>query len=278
MHSTAKVVTGVDTHAHIFQRDLPLVEGRRYSPDYDAKVETYLAHLDRCGLSHGVLVQPSFLGTDNDYLVAALRRYPERLRGTAVVEPTISAAALDALDAAGVVSVRLNLIGKALDDYAAAPWQRFFTELARRRWSVEIQRGMEDLDDVVAPILGAGCDVVIDHFGLPGGEIDPVNPAHRALLSRLAHQPLWVKLSATYRSRSSLDQASRSIERLRDAYGHSENLLWGSDWPHTRFEADTDYDAQFALLEKLLPDPQERRQVLVDNPARLFRIALGGDA
>jgi len=38
-------ITGIDTHAHIFRQDLPMVPGRRYSPSYDATVEQYLAHL-----------------------------------------------------------------------------------------------------------------------------------------------------------------------------------------------------------------------------------------
>jgi predicted TIM-barrel fold metal-dependent hydrolase len=43
--------------------------------------------LDRYGMSHGVLIQPSFLGTDNAYMVQGLRTAPERLRGIAVVSP-----------------------------------------------------------------------------------------------------------------------------------------------------------------------------------------------
>ncbi|MGQ7244066.1 amidohydrolase family protein [Salinicola sp. V024] len=267
-------LTGIDTHAHIFHQGLKLAGNRRYSPDYDATLEQYLEHLDRCGLSHGVLVQPSFLGTDNSHMLAALRGFPQRLRGTAVVEREVSDDVLDELAEAGVVGIRLNLIGQPLDDYRSAPWQALFAKLASRGWSVEIQRGMDDLARIVPQILKAGVAVVIDHFGLPAGEIDPVNSNHRALLSLLSSEDVWVKLSATYRSRSNPAQASRSIERLRDAYGHSERLLWGSDWPHTRFEDQTDYDAQFALMQTLLPNADERRQVLVENPARLFKIEL----
>ncbi|QRG26799.1 amidohydrolase family protein [Halomonas binhaiensis] len=83
------VVIGVDTHAHVFRADLPLAPGRRYSPDYDASVDSFLGHLNLHGVSHGVLVQPSFLGTDNSFMVAALRQHPSRLRGIAVVDPEI---------------------------------------------------------------------------------------------------------------------------------------------------------------------------------------------
>ncbi|WP_110642991.1 amidohydrolase family protein [Salinicola sp. CPA57] len=265
-------LTGVDSHAHIFHQGLRLADSRRYSPDYDATVEQYLGHLDDCGLSHGVLVQPSFLGTDNSHMVAALRRFPHRLRGTAVVERDAADESLDELAEAGVVGIRLNLIGQPLEDYRSAPWRTLFAKVAQRGWSVEIQRGMEDLDVVVPQILKSGVAVVIDHFGLPNGEIDPVNSHHQALLSLLSSENIWVKLSATYRSRSNLDQARCSIDRLRDAYGHSERLLWGSDWPHTRFESQTDYEAQFALMQTLLPNAAERQRILADNPATLFKI------
>ncbi|MFK4135870.1 amidohydrolase family protein [Pseudomonas luteola] len=264
-------ITGIDTHAHIFSRDLPLTENRRYSPDYDALVESYLAHLEHCGLSHGVLVQPSFLGTNNNFMVGALRVYPERLRGTAVVNSEVSDAELNELEKAGVVGVRLNLVGLPLEDYSQPRWQTFFKKMADRNWSVEIQRAMEDLCLIVPTLLDAGVNVVIDHFGLPAGCIDPETPEHQAFLSLLPDSAIWVKLSATYRSKASLEQATQMVDILRNAYGHSDQLLWGSDWPHTRFEDQTDYDAQFSIMTSLLPDALERRKVLVDNPARLFK-------
>ncbi|GHB15191.1 amidohydrolase family protein [Salinicola rhizosphaerae] len=272
MTQPANALTGVDTHAHIFERGLPLAGDRRYSPDYDATVDQYLAHLDRCGLSHGVLVQPSFLGTDNRYLVEALRKHPTRLRGTAVVARDVDDETLDEMAEAGVVGIRLNLIGQPLDDYRSAAWRDFFTRLARRGWTVEIQRGLEDLDAILPQILASGVGVIVDHFGLPGGEIDPINSHHRGLLSLLSSEEIWVKLSATYRARLGLDQAKASLERLRDAYGHSDRLVWGSDWPHTRFEDKTGYDDQFGVMQALLPEESERRRILVDNPATLFQI------
>ena len=63
-----------------------------------------------------MLVQPSFLGTDNSYLVAALKEQPQRLRGVVVVDPMIAQSELDDLSTAGVVGVRLNLIGVDLPD------------------------------------------------------------------------------------------------------------------------------------------------------------------
>src|SRR4051794_28182411 len=81
----AACITAIDTHAHVFTRDLMLASDRRYAPGYDAPFADYLAMLDRNGVSHGVLVQPSFLGTDNTFLAKALLQAPDRLRGIAVV-------------------------------------------------------------------------------------------------------------------------------------------------------------------------------------------------
>ena len=69
-------ITAVDSHAHVFERGFPLVSRRRHAHDYDALLDDYLALLDTRDISHGVLVQPSFLDTDNSYFVDALRRYP----------------------------------------------------------------------------------------------------------------------------------------------------------------------------------------------------------
>ncbi|MFJ4068402.1 amidohydrolase family protein [Pseudomonas sp. NPDC089996] len=263
-------VIGVDTHAHIFHQHLPMVANRRYSPDYDAPISQYLAHLDQHGLSHGVLIQPSFLGTDNSYMLHALRLHPQRLRAVAVVDATISDQQLQALDEAGVVGIRLNLIGKHLADYAGPEWAALFRRLAVRGWQVEIQRGFDDLAMIVPAILACGVDVVVDHFGLPAEGIDPQMASHRTFLHLLSEPKLWLKLSAGYRSHTDLAKARVMLAQLRQAAGGIDRLLWGSDWPHTQYETQTCYADQYAFFEALLPDAGERAQVLGSNAARLF--------
>jgi len=263
-------LTGVDSHAHIFRQDLAMVSNRRYSPHYDALVEQYLDHLDCNGLSHGVLIQPSFLGTDNHFMLEALRRYPQRLRGVAVVDVNVSDTQLDEFAEAGVVGIRLNLIGKVLADYSTPAWAALFERLARRGWQVEIQRGIADVALVVPAIRACGVTVVIDHFGLPTGGVDVENPNHRAFLALLADPQVWLKLSAAYRSQSDPDQAARVLAQVREASGGIGRLVWGSDWPHTQFEQQTGYARQVAFIQGLLPDAGERAQVLMNNPAKLF--------
>ena len=138
-HPAAGIDLAVDCHAHVFLRALTFAPGRRYTPDYDAPLESYLARLDRHGLSHGILVQPSFLGTDNSYLLRALAACPARLRGIAVVPDDAPRAALDALDRAGIVGLRLNLIGAPDPDFATPSWRRHLADVAALGWQIEIQ-------------------------------------------------------------------------------------------------------------------------------------------
>src|SRR5690348_9421141 len=123
-------ITGIDSHAHVFSRELNLAAARRYTPGYDATLVQYLKHLQTHGLSHGVLVQPSFLGTDNSYLLAALRQAPAKLRGVVVLERDVSRDTLNDMARLGVVGVRLNLMGKSLPDFRDAAWNDFFGHIA----------------------------------------------------------------------------------------------------------------------------------------------------
>lgn len=272
--STAMPIRGIDSHAHIFHPDLPMVADRRYDPNYAATLQDWFGLQDKAGLSHGVLIQPSFLGTDNSAIEDALQAHPDRLRAIAVVEPDVPDAELDRLAALGFVGIRLNLIGQDPNGYTTSAWQRLFRRLVSRRWQVEIQCAFDDLSGIVPIIADSGVTVVIDHFGLPQGGIDPAKLSHCAVLDLLGKKPaLWVKLSASYRSNLDAAQSAASFAHLRRACGGIDRFVWGSDWPHTQHEASTTYAGQFARLTELVPNPAERAQILRDNPAALFHFS-----
>jgi predicted TIM-barrel fold metal-dependent hydrolase len=267
-------LTAVDTHAHIFQRGLKTAAVRRYTPDYDATLGDYLAQLDAHGVSHGVLVQPSFLGTDNSYLVAALKAQPKRLRGVVVVDPGTPGKILSDFAAAGVVGIRLNLISLAVPDFKQAPWPAFLRHLVKLDWFVEVQREARDLPLILAPLLDAGVNIVIDHFGRPDPKLGVNDPGFRSLLSSASTRKLWMKLSGAYRNGANgagEATALAALPLLREAFG-AERLLWGSDWPHTQFEKVANYAAVRAQFDQWITSPAERAAILQATPASLYRI------
>ena len=260
----------IDTHAHVFHRGLKLAPGRRYAPDYDAPLALYLEQLDRNGMSNGVLVQPSFLGTDNSYLVESLKTAGGRLRGIAVVDPSVTADELRALDRAGVVGIRLNLVGQPLPDLAAGEWKALLGNVKSMGWQVELQRNASDLAVLAPQLLDHGVTVVLDHYALPDPKLGVADPCFQSVLKLGATRNVWVKISAPYRNGASGESfAKEAYPLLRKAYG-LDRLLWGSDWPHTQFEASQAYAKNRQFLDALIVDDSERARVLA-SPHQLFR-------
>jgi len=260
----------IDTHAHVFHRELKLAPGRRYAPDYDAPLSLYLEQLDRNGMTNGVLVQPSFLGTDNSYLVDCLKQTNGRLRGIAVVDPGISSDELSALDKVGISGIRLNLVGQPLPDLAASEWKGLLANVKAMGWQVEVQRNASDLALLAPELLDHGVTVVLDHYALPDPRLGVTDPGFQSVLKLGATRNVWIKISAPYRNGPAGESfAKEAYPLLRGAYG-LDRLLWGSDWPHTQFEATQTYARNRKFLDTLIVDEHERTQVLA-SPRPLFR-------
>lgn len=278
MSSTAALAAPalrIDTHAHVFARDLPMADGRRYTPAYDVTVEEYLARLDAHGMSHGVLVQPSFLGSDNGYLLQAIARAPERLRGIAMIDVGTDDRQLQTLHKGGVVGIRFNLVGGApLPDFRGL-WRDTLARIAALGWQVEIHREAADLPRVLEPLLALGLKIVVDHFGRVDPALGVDDPGFRYLLSTGATRQVWVKLSAQYRNGGSevgTQFARQAWPLLREHLG-TDRLLWGSDWPHTQHESVTDYADSWRRFENLVSSEEDRGRITGETAAQLFHIA-----
>ncbi len=228
----------VDTHFHVFDAG-PATPSARYRPPYAADLMGWHARLAELGDLYGVVVQTSFLGTDNAALLAALQAMPGRLRGVAVVDPEVTDQELATLHGAGVRGIRLNLYGDPdWQRIATAPWRGLFSRVAGLGWHVELHTSNGDGAMVLAQLdaaLGdAGAPVVLDHFGRPGlaGPADAIFDVATAVRAR---RQVWVKISAPYRLASPQDWHGLA-QRWRDVVG-DDRLLWGSDWPWTNHEA-----------------------------------------
>lgn len=256
----------IDCHAHVFTVDLPMAADARYRPTTDAPLGAYLRQLDAAGMACGVLVQPSFLGTDNAYLLDALAQCAPRLRGVAVVDASWSDGALSDLRAAGVRGLRYNLIGRPLPNLQSVVDRDLVTRAAAAGLHIEVQSEGAAWGTLLPQLLRLGATVVVDHFGRPEAA-DPAQSAGFAAVLAAARSPgVWVKLSAPYRFQADADAAARAIL----AAAGPDRLLWGSDWPWTQHPDVTSYTGLRDRLSTWIPDSAVRRAVLEDNPRRLY--------
>ncbi|RAU21039.1 amidohydrolase [Paramagnetospirillum kuznetsovii] len=253
----------IDAHAHAFDASVVLAQDRRYQPDYEAPAEAWLAQLDAHGIHCGVLVQPSFLATDNSYLLGVLARYPERLRGVAVAELTATAEELADLKARGVRAMRLNLIGRSHRGLKDIGGRRFLSQCMELGLAVEVQAEGDAWLEILPSLLVSGAPIVIDHLGRP---TSPRCPGFGAILDAAALPRVWVKVSAPYRSPPTVAGACLALLAKRAG---TERLIWGSDWPWTQHEAGRSMSEAMRWITPHLP-ASALPSVTGGNAARLF--------
>nr|WP_179665461.1 amidohydrolase family protein [Nocardioides panaciterrulae] len=260
-----------DSHAHVVSGEPrhPLVEGRSYTPP-PAPEADYLRMLEGTGMSRGVLVQISVYGTDNRYLLEVLARHPEKLRGVAVVDPSVDDETLLEMHRAGVRGLRINVLFGG-----GVGWQVMETLAARIAglgWHLQLLMDVRELPGLLPRISALPVPVVVDHLGHLPASGGPDSQGFRALLSLLTDHDAWVKLSGAYRldaGAPDYPDARALAEAVLEAA--PDRVVYGSDWPHVAVpHGMPDTGRLRNLLASWAPDEDLLRRVLVDNPARLY--------
>lgn len=247
-----------DCHFHVFPAGLEPAAGARYAPAYEALIGDWQQKAEHKGVTRGVLVQPSFLGYDNSYLLEVLRNSPALLRGVAVVAPDTDIAQLQEMHQLGIRGIRLNLVGS---DHRISPESEgLFASILTLGWHVELHTEPGKLLGVLQQ-LPTDLTLVLDHFGKPAepAEIDEVASGRQGRL--------FVKLSAPYRL---VNLQPRELARRWLAHLGPHRLLWGSDWPCTAHEAQQPIAQDPAILSHWLGDEDVVCHVLCHNPERLY--------
>jgi predicted TIM-barrel fold metal-dependent hydrolase len=258
----------VDTHFHVFKAGQSMPKAR-YTPHYDASLGAWHLHARAAGVTHGVVVQTSFMGTDNRWLLAQLALHGSMLRGVAVVDPGADLPLLADLHLQGVRGIRLNLAGKPHDMAAWAGAAGLWDALLQLGWHLELHTDDGRLPDIIGA-LPAALPLVLDHFARPANA-----SMHDAsvLAVRQRRQrgggAVHVKLSAPYRLAAGLNPAHLTQLWLHEL--GPKALLWGSDWPWTNHEGGADYLALYSALDGWLAgDAQLALGVRSVNPLRLY--------
>lgn len=265
----------VDSHCHVFDpARFPFAADASYKPPpaEQGTAEQFAALLDANGIAHALLVNPtSGYGYDNRCMIAALRASQGRFRGIARVRPDVDEPELALLAAAGVIGIRLDLIGDGVAVLKHRALPRLFAQLRDLRWQVHVQCEKDQLAEAAPVLRAAGVPLVVDHCGRPDVSRGLSQPGFATLL-HFGREGHAVKLSGPFRfsSRSSPYQdVVPFIDALLQTFTPAR-CVFGSDWPFLRMQDRPDYGAVLALLRRWLPDDDARRDVLCGTPARLF--------
>ena len=263
-----------DTHAHVFgpQSRYAYSPKRGYTPP-DASVEAYGHLLATLGVSRAVLVQPSVYGTDNSAMLDAVARSPDTMRAVVAVAATIGDEQLRSFHTAGARGIRVNLVdpgGMPFDSFDEVG--RFAERLAPMGWHIEYLVHVHEFPelDVLARMP---VDTVVGHFGYMPAACGVDHRGFQAFLKLFEGGRIWVKMTAPYRISARehvpYDDVTPFARALREV--RPDRLLWGSDWPHAINKKPMANDGDlFDHLAEWLPDEALRRQVLVENPKRLY--------
>jgi predicted TIM-barrel fold metal-dependent hydrolase len=282
-----KVPAGAcDCHTHVFcdPARFPFASGRVYTPEPASVAEMRALHralhMDRV-----VVVTPSVYGTDNACTLDAIRQLGARARGVAVIDAQASDAQVDQLNRGGFRGIRLNLETSGISDPAVA--RRQFTSAANRLaghgWHIQINTRLSVVEALQQQFLESPVPVVLDHFAQAQASLGTAQPGFDALVRLVRSGKVYVKISAAYRLSTQPDYADVAPLAKALVAANLQRVLWGTDWPHPDSvrvpgRAATDIAPLLRvddgrLLNQLavwVPDPAQRKTILVENPAALY--------
>jgi len=277
-HARAELGPVCDTHLHIFgdRQKYPLLGELRSQPP-DASLERFLTEAEAEGISRMVFDQPSHYGNDNRCILDAIQSVGiDRARAIAAVDAdSVSDTELKALDARGVRGIRVNFgyrsEDRAITARAAAQIQRLAPRVAALGWHLELLLPNWSLKALIPVLETLPCDFSVGHMGVFPAASGVQQDGFADFLRLHADGRCWVKFTGVYRISKRPDFAD--IAPLARAFiaNNPERIVWGSDWPFLSHLDAVTYPQLVSLLERWVPDTENRRRILVDNPAKLFR-------
>ena len=272
----------IDAHSHIWTPDTkayPLGPGyRRFSmkpPSFT--VAELQANMKQVGVNRVVLIQMSFYGFDNSYMLDSIRKHPKTFSGVAVIDqdkPRVDRE-LRKMKGQGVRGFRIYPKNQGIQQWLDDPAMH-----AMWKTGADEDLAMCCLIDADAlPAIDRMCrrypktTVVIDHFSRIGesGEIKPAEV--KALTDLARHKNVYVKISAYYalgKKKPPYHDLAPMIRQMLDAYGR-KRLMWASDAPFQVVGGHT-YKDSIVLIKSGLDylDDDDRNWLLRKTAERVF--------
>jgi len=266
-----------DTHFHILGPTdrFPYAEKRKYSPP-DALVPDYLRLMQTLGIERGIVVHPNTHGFDNSVDLDAIARSNGRFFGVARLDKSVTEKSIEALHGAGMRGVRFAFNpahGGTLD---FATFNHVEACVRPFGWFIELHMAAPALVELKDWLRSLAATLVIDHMGRVDVNQSIEQEPFKVLLGLVKDRGAWVKLSGADRLSASGYPYSDVVPFARTLIAAApEQMIWGSDWPHTGIfkpERMPDDGELLDVLADFCPDEHTREMILVSNPSRLLGV------
>ena len=275
-----------DCHVHSFDpARLPYLPQRPFTPP-PATVDDLRELLHQLHLDRVVMVQPLFYGTNNSYLMDAIRQLGPNARALAIIDKATPRTVLEEMATAGFLGVRLNFetSGVADPDAIKARIDAVTEQMRGLNWYLHFYSQPSVIAKLKDHLAQQPLPVVIDHFGGARAAQGPDQQGFDAVVDLVRTGRAYVKISGANRisqKEPDFSDAAPLAQALVNA--NPDRILWGTDWPHlnlaygrgkplTEISPPLPIDDGLVLnqLATWVPDPAIRKKILVDNPARLY--------
>ncbi|SFM98803.1 amidohydrolase [Variovorax sp. OV329] len=263
-----------DAHVHVFGplARFPFDAASAIRPG-DAPREALFALHRRLGIGRCVIVQSLVHGFDNRVVEDAIAAGGGRYLGVALVPSDVPDAELARLAAAGLRGVRFNFMSAEAVARDAGPVLALTRRLAALDMHLQLQIEGPLIHSLARLIGESAVQVVIDHMGRVDAALGPGHADFRALRSQLraGRDRTWVKLSGIDRISKRADYSDGIELAGLLAAEFPDQCVWGTDWPHPNHWHVPDDGALVDALARIAPSATLREQILVRNPADLYR-------
>jgi predicted TIM-barrel fold metal-dependent hydrolase len=245
LHGATPWVTSnwIDAHVHVWTPDTkkyPIASSFQVADMVPASFtpEELFSFCKPEGVTKVVLIQMSFYGYDNQYMLDCMEKHPGVFSGVAVIDETKSdvVTTMKKMNEKGVRGFRIYA-----DLQKASGWQD--SSGTKQMWSHAADSGQSMCllaNPDALPLVIAMCErfpktrVVVDHFARIGVS-GAIVPAHLDNLCRLSKfENVFVKTSAFYalgKKQSPYVDLGAMIQRLVGEFG-ANRLMWASDCPY----------------------------------------------
>jgi predicted TIM-barrel fold metal-dependent hydrolase len=201
----------------------------------------------------------------------AIARSGGRYRGTAIIDSAVTEKDYQRMHEGGIRGVRFNFVRHLGGRPELGFFRRTVDRVQALGWHLILHLDAADLVEFDELFRSLPVPMVIDHMGRVKAADGLQQKPFQVLLEWMKHENFWVKICGAERVSSQGPPFTDAVPFGRALVEAApQRVLWGTDWPHPNVKWMPEDAALLELFPQMVPEPGLQRQILVDNPARLY--------